>query len=57
MNNNEQMEYIWHNISTNLPRRTMRALVKGRTVVWFVLLSLIGFCMEKGNEGDASIND
>ena len=48
MNNNEQMEYIWHNIKTNLPRRGMLAVLKGGTVLWVVLLGLISFCLWQG---------
>jgi len=48
MNNNEQMENIWHHIRKNTSRRAMRSLVKLEIVVWVVLLGLIGFCIYQG---------
>ncbi|MBC8233036.1 hypothetical protein H8E77_26120 [bacterium] len=48
MNNNGQMENIWHHIRKNTSRRAMRSLVKLEIVVWVVLLGLIGFCLYQG---------
>jgi len=50
MNNNGQMENIWHHIRKNTSRRAMRSLVKLGIVVWVVLLGLIGFCLYQGTQ-------
>jgi len=48
MNNKKQIENIWLNIRRNPSRKVMRSFLTWRTVVWVVLLTLIGFCIWQG---------
>ncbi|MBM3238563.1 hypothetical protein FJZ31_19890 [Candidatus Poribacteria bacterium] len=46
--NNKPMENIWLNIKKKPSRKVMRSFLTWRTVVWVILLGLIGFCIWQG---------
>lgn len=48
MNNRIETENIWNNIRRGSPHRNMHSFIRWKTVVWGLIVALIGFCIWQG---------